>query len=103
MTNKTRLAHIPMSGRRPFFKGFLPRFANVSGAVMSTACLCGKDHPAGPDELVRFGNSPNHSIALVSGAWGCIGFRPYPLAHITPSVTLESVRLAAQYFSANRL
>src|ERR1700722_1126473 len=39
-----------MSGRRPVVKGCFEAVVNVSSAVMSTACRCGRDVSAGPDD-----------------------------------------------------
>src|ERR1700727_56544 len=39
-----------MSGRRPVVKGCFEAVVNVSSAVMSTACRCGSDVSAGPDD-----------------------------------------------------
>jgi len=48
--NWRRPAIAVMSGRRPLVKGCLEAVVNVSGAVMSTACWCGRDGSAGPDD-----------------------------------------------------
>jgi hypothetical protein len=61
----------------PLVKGFPCRFANVSGAVMSSACSRGKDRSAGPDVSSAIALCHFQLAAACTSADAHSGFRAF--------------------------
>ena len=82
----------------PLVKSFFEALANVSGAVMSPACWCGKETPAGPDDG-PLGSSPRSSYRARAGADALAGFRTCPVVHITSPSTSMPIALRRNFSS----
>jgi hypothetical protein len=86
-----------MSGRRPC-QGFRRGFANVSGAVMSSACCAARIAPLAL--MIRpHGSSPQSPYRARSGADTCTGFQAFTVGSHHLVVALDADRLGGENFS----
>ena len=84
-----------MSGQRPVVKGVFEAVVEVSGAVMSTACFCGRAAPLALMKI-RLALRPDHSNALIPARTVLRASKPNPLLPITSLSPSMLIALAAK-------